>query len=519
VAEGAERPQTDSRDEGIVRRNTRIFARAAVLVAAALVVAFLVQILIDAVAPDRSLGEALRRPWTISAEELQPAIANISRTFNQLIAVVIMALAIAVPLTANMYTPKLLEIFLGDRVNRWVLGLFVFSTANTLWVAARVQGGHVPRFGLVLTFVLLLACFSVIVPYFFYVFRFLHPAHILDRLRQSASHLVQELPKLTRRGKITALQADLRDRIEYVTSLGMRSLDREDREVAQGALASMQNVMETYAGVKREIDEGWFKPRFKDAMGMSNEAMRALEASRTWVEMECLRQVELLFLSALAKASDLVGAACQVLREVGLRAARDGETPVLELATDFFHSFLRATINARDVRSAYHVLYQYRLLAEALLEDAPDTVGEMAQRLCYYAGVVVQAGLDFVAETIAYDLGTLCHKAHDRESAAFESVMGALASLPHKNLAGQPLKGVHKASLILAAQLELAQDARGAALLAPVKGLSHDVRAGVFSDLLDEPPQRFWEVTDRLVNFDYTPPELRAAIEHIKSRM
>jgi len=277
--------------------------------------------------------------------------------------------------------------------------------------------------------------------------------------------------------------------------------------------------METYAGVKRELDEGWFEPRFKDAMGMSNEAMRALEASRTWVEMECLRQVELLFLAALAKASDLVGGACQVLREVGLRAARDGETPVLELATDFFHSFLRATINARDVRSAYHVLYQYRLLGEALLEDAPDTVGEMAQRLAYYAGVVVQAGLDFVAETIAYDLGTLCHKAHEKRSAAFEPAMGALASLPHKNLAGQPLRGVHKASLILAAWLELAEDTRGAALLAPVKGLDPGVRAGVFSDLLDKPPQRFWEVTDRLVNFDYTPPEVRVALERIKSRM
>ena len=163
---------------GTARRNTQMLARAAVLVAAALVVAFFVQVVIDAATPGASLREALSRPWTISADELRPAIANISRTLNQLIAVVIMALAIAVPLTANMYTPKLLEIFLGDRLNRIVLGLILFSTVNTLWVAARVANGRVPRFGVVLTFVLLLACFAVLVPYFFYVFRFLHPGPV-----------------------------------------------------------------------------------------------------------------------------------------------------------------------------------------------------------------------------------------------------------------------------------------------------------------------------------------------------
>ncbi len=490
------------------------------LVAAALVVAFFVQVLIDATAPGSSLHEALRRPWTINADELRPAISNISRTLNQLTTVVIMALAIAVPLTASMYTPKLLEIFLGDRLNRIVLGLILFSTVNVLWVAARIQNGTVPRFGLVLTFVLLLACFSVVLPYFFYVFRFLHPADILDRLEQSAARLVRKLPDLARRGRIAALQADVRKRIEHVTSLGMRSLDGADREVTRAALGSIQAVMEAYASVKHELPEAWFEPTFRDAMRMSNEAMDALEEDRTWVEMECLRQVELVFLAALDRAPDLVGAACQVLREVGLRAARDDRLPVLGLATDFFHSFIRATINRREVRSAYHVLYQYRLLAEGLIEGAPDTVGEMAQRLRYYAEAAVHAGLNFVAETIAYDLGTLCHKAHETGSPAFEPAIAALGSLPRKSLRGQPLKGVHKASLILAARLELEDDvARGAPLLAPLKGLGADVWAEFFADLLDDPPERFWEVTDRLVNFDYTPPEVREAIERLRARM
>ena len=520
MAEPIGRGQFEPRGVGTVRGNAQLFARAALLVAAALVVAFFVQVLIDALSPERSLGEALRRPWATAPDELHAAMANISRTFNQLLALVTTALAIAVPLTANMYTPKLLEIFLGDRINRIVLGLILFSTVNTLWVNARISAGHVPRFGLVLTFVLLLACFAVLLPYFFYVFRFLHPSHILERLQQSATRLVQRLPELVVRKSVGALQADLRERIEHIRSLGMRSLDREDREVAQGALRSIQRVAIAYPGVKGALPAAWFEPTFRDAMRMSNEAMEALEASRTWVEMECLRQVELMFLASLAKAADLVGTACQVLRMVSLRAAHENDLPVLGLTTDFFHSFIRAAINRRDVRSAYHVLYQYRLLAEELLKRTPGIVGDMGRRLAYYADAAVQAGLSFVAETIAYDLGVVTHRAREQESEAFGPLLTAVMWLPKQTLTKRPLKGVYKASIILAARLELAGDADNARrLLEPIKALEDDVRFEVFADLLDNPPERFWEVTDRLINFDYTPPDVREGIRGIRDRL
>jgi hypothetical protein len=251
---------------------------------------------------------------------------------------------------------------------------------------------------------------------------------------------------------------------------------------------------------------------------MSNEAMEALEASRTWIEMECLRQVELVFLASLPKAPDLVGTACQVLRVVGLRGAYENDLPVLGLTTDFFHSFLRATINRRDVRSAYHVLYQYRLLAEELLKRTPGAVGEMGKRLAYYADAAVQVGLGFVAETIAYDLGVVTQRAREQESEAFGPLLAAFLSLPKQTLTKRPLKGVLKASVILAARLTMAGDTDdGGRVLEPLKTAEDETRREVFADLLDNPPERFWEVTDRLINFDYTPPDVRDTIRGIKS--
>ena len=38
----------------------------------------------------------------------------------------------------------------------------------------------------------------------------------------------------------------------------------------------------------------------------------------------------------------------------------------------FFNTFLRAAINQGDVRAGYHVLYQYRLLADTAMDAHPD---------------------------------------------------------------------------------------------------------------------------------------------------
>src|SRR5689334_4248499 len=47
-----------------------------------------------------------------------PAMAStVSRAFNNLTAMVLTFIALAVPITANMYTPKLIDIFVRDKVN------------------------------------------------------------------------------------------------------------------------------------------------------------------------------------------------------------------------------------------------------------------------------------------------------------------------------------------------------------------------------------------------------------------
>ena len=54
-------------------------------------------------------------------------------------------------------------------------------------------------------------------------------------------------------------------------------------------------------------------------------------------------------------------------RYVGEAALAASDREVLVLTVKFMNTYLRAALNARDVRTAYNVLNQYRQLAESLL--------------------------------------------------------------------------------------------------------------------------------------------------------
>ena len=99
------------------------------------------------------------------------------------------------------------------------------------------------------------------------------------------------------------------------------------------------------------------------------------------------------------------------------------EWPFPRYATPALIAMSTASLNARDVRTAYNVLHQYRQLAEAMLK-VPGTavpwitssLEDVAAHFKYYAQLAHGMGLSFVAETAAYDLCALCEIARSRLS-------------------------------------------------------------------------------------------------------
>lgn len=96
-----------------------------------------------AVHPDT--GESLRlSDLHASAPMVRMLASSIATSYNTQIALLLTFIALAIPLTANMYTPKLIEIFARDRINLFVLcacallaahSLFALSLSFDAWTA------------------------------------------------------------------------------------------------------------------------------------------------------------------------------------------------------------------------------------------------------------------------------------------------------------------------------------------------------------------------------------------------
>ena len=61
-------------------------------------------------------------------------LSPVARAYNNILAMLLATIGLAIPLTANMHTPKLIEMFLRDRLNQAVLIIMAAGAANVIWV-------------------------------------------------------------------------------------------------------------------------------------------------------------------------------------------------------------------------------------------------------------------------------------------------------------------------------------------------------------------------------------------------
>ena len=175
------------------------------------------------------------------------------------------------------------------------------------------------------------------------------------------------------------------------------------------------------------------------------------------------------------------------------------------------------TLNARQVRTAYNVLNQYRLLSEAMLRQGHGhSAVQGVKYMNYYGQVSFDMGVTFVTETAAYDISALCQYAHERDAAEQDEMLALFLELDQplrlkKQESG--LTGVRKAQVKLAAYYLAAGAEDKARLIADDMKDEPKVRLLAIRDQLSLVESKdFWEIIDRGRNFEYMPPKQRAGM-------
>jgi hypothetical protein len=363
----------------------------------------------------------------------------------------------------------------------------------------------------------------IMLPYFAYVFRFLEPTNLIARIRQEATRELEQGATAHDGAAIAAAQVRALDAMEELTDITSNSISGKDKIIASRAVDAIKDYVLEYLGVKGRIDPRWFQlgdelRENPDFVAMDPESLAALEAERTWFEWKALRQ----YLGISAEAQGAMPEINYLIaidtRYIGEAALAKGDEPLVEVAFRFMNSYLRASLNARAVRTAYNVLNQYRLLVESMIRAGNDALALAGVRhMIYYGRTSFDMQLGFVTETVAYDVSALCEFAHAKREALDEEMMSMLLELDQPLRARRQesaLQGIRKAQIKLACYyLSQGMPERARRIAEDMAGEEPGRLRVIREQLLAVDSKEFWEIIDRGRNFEYMPPPHRAQLD------
>ncbi len=468
---------------------------------------------------------ALRRYVMFEPSMITDALPSLAAMTAAVLGIVITVVSIVVQLSSERYT-GVARMFLRDRVNVAVMAYFVVACVCGVFLSLSVREDFVPRAAVLAMMIATAFGLVVMLPYFAYVFRFLEPTNLISRIRQEATRELEQGATALDAQAMADAQVRALDAMEELTDITSNSISGKDKIIASRAVDAIKDYVLEYLEAKRRIDERWFRigegiRGNPDFVAMDPESLAALESDRTWFEWKALRQY--LGISAEAQSSmpDINYLIAIDTRYIGEAALARGDKPLVELAFRFMNSYLRASLNARAVRTAYNVLNQYRLLVEAMVragEHGSALAG--VRHMIYYGRTSFDMQLGFVTETVAYDVSSLCEFAHARRSedrgALDEDMLSLLLELDQPLRAKRQesaLQGIRKAQVKLACHyLAHRELERARRIAADMSGEDPGRLSAIKDQLLAVDSKEFWEIIDRGRNFEYMPPLHRAEL-------
>lgn len=471
-----------------------------------------------------SAGGLWAQYTAFSPDLVSDALPALGMTLVAALGIVLTVVAIIVQLSSDRYTGVAL-MFLRDPVNVGVMSCYIIASLLAAWLSVTLRVDFVPRVLLLLVIGMTSVGLAVMLPYFAYVFWFLEPGNIIDRLRLHTSRLNRRGLATRSRREVDLLQGRVLTQMEEITDIANNSIDGRDKIVAGHAVDALRDFLIDYIEKKPQEDRPWYdigrqlreNPNF---VAMDKDLMRELEERRLWVEWKTLRQYLGVYNEALESMQEINSVITIDTRYIGETAAAKGEAELVRMVFRFMNSYLRSAINHGSVRTAYNVLHQYRMMLENLLHLGHDDLAcEGVSFIKYYGHVAFEADLDFVTETAAHDIAELCQFSHRHGSAAEPRILRQLLDLDaeeptrgYNQLRG--LKGVRKAQAKLAVYyISVGAEANAYMIAADMRDDSPELRQSIRDDLARAESPHFWEIVDRGTNFEYLPENQRVQLD------
>ena len=449
-------------------------------------------------------------------------------------------IAFTVELAANRYTPKVTELFFKDKINIIVMHLLATTVISLIITVYLTRHNMVPVWLANITVLLVLISSAIILPYYFYIFSFIKPLNILSKIRHELNDHINQLknPNIPI-AKLRELQISTVYAIDQVIDISLNSVVNKDKIIATNAIKLLRDLIIHYLSIKSDkiANELWFEvpkeliTNNTDFAILSKPSIEELKKEKIWLEHKILRQISTVFNQSLNVLRDISTFIGQALRLIGVAAINYQDEKCKLLVVRYFNTLLRSSINAKDVRTAYNLLYQYREYALELMELGDNNlVVRIANHFKYYGMLAKDKGLPFVLETVAYDLCDINKRAYEAMNPIHEHLLDIILTVdlplegPTKE---ESLRGIRKAQLMLAAYyLRFWLEQKDTKSFAIFKKIYFDIldevnrpygysRIATMIGELKYVKKEFWEIIDRGINFEYMEDKYKAMLPEI----
>ena len=346
------------------------------------------------------------------------------------------------------------------------------------------------------------------------MFFFLQPTNIIQKIERSVEKSLKMVLKKPRGSE--RWQFEVSNSIRQLSDISLSSISQSDIVLSLQCLNSIKQAGLYYLECKPRMPDAWFEIPPSHFVGMSDEMWKDTVAKRTWVEMEIFKQYEIAFTHSLRKFRDINSFVARNLREVTEKCAVMDSDDTLRFFIKCFNTFIMYALSERDIRSAVHVLYQYRLLGEAVLYR-PDILEEIANHLKYYAHNSQRRNIFFIMDAVAYDLRILIELTFEKFPESTEPLLKTFLELDKAAVTRNDLsflRGVRKSQAMVAGffirnnRLDLANR-----ILADMDNESAEFLNQIRQDLFASTSSEFWEIDDRGVTFYFVSEEEKESVE------
>ncbi|HOL80811.1 MAG TPA: DUF2254 family protein [Ignavibacteriales bacterium] len=410
---------------------------------------------------DRLFGEFFRDiiSFVISENEeiLVNNLANNGEIVPAIIAIALTVIAIVVELVANKYSPKIVDLFIDDRKNNLIIGFFVIASLNQLYVSNSISTIHNNYFSIFVSILMVMLAVILIIPYFGYVFTFLHPTHFILLIKERAIRSFRDINKTNYMEK----KNEFHYYIDFLGDIAINSSEQSDRFTTLECINSLTDILINYQSYKKLLPNHWYlispieknDPDFTD---LSPFVMQNIEKNKNWLERKVFKLYELLFSNTHTTQKDIASGILSNLQKFAKVCIENKNLVILDTIMTMLNTLLRISLNAHFPRSAFNILEHYRVIGEYLIVHYPQKIEELAKYIKYYAQESNKLGVYFIMETAAHDLYMLNKVAYEHNIPNINKLLDIFLSLDEQVEEGrekeeQRLIGVRIAQTKLAA--------------------------------------------------------------------